>query len=130
MEELYYYRWWAWRKHIRQIPGGFVLTEFLKPVRHATDYNAISCAFGHHVAEGRWLHDPEYLDAYARFWLQSGPGGGIQPKFHQFSGWAAAALYERYLVDGRREFLTSLLKPLQLDYESWEQERRLPSGLF
>ena len=64
------------------------------------------------------------------FWLESGPDGGLQPKFHQFSGWASAALYERYLVDGRREFLTSLLKPLQLDYELWEQERRLPSGLF
>ena len=130
VEEIYYYRWWAFRKHIKKTPAGFVITEFLKPVGHATEYNAISCALGHHIAEGRWLHDPQYLDAYIRFWLRSGANGGLQPRFHQFSGWAAAALYERWLVDGNRSFLLSLLDPLILDYRAWERERLLDSGLF
>jgi hypothetical protein len=130
VEEIYYYRWWAFRKHIKKTPAGFVITEFLKPVGHATEYNAISCALGHHIAEGRWLHDPQYLDAYIRFWLCSGANGGLQPRFHQFSGWAAAALYQRWLVDGNRSFLLSLLDPLILDYRTWERERLLDSGLF
>src|ERR1035438_10247654 len=69
LELTYYYRWWAYRKHIERTGAGYVITEFLRPVKHSTDYNAISCALGLHIAEGRWLHDPRYLDAYVDFWL-------------------------------------------------------------
>ena len=130
VEQIYYYRWWAYRKHITNTPAGFILTEFLRPVAHATQYNAISCALGHHIAEGRWLHDPRYLDGYISFWLRSGEGGGLQPQFHQYSGWAAAAVYGRWLADGTTEFLLSLLDSLLLDYRAWEKERLLDSGLF
>lgn len=129
-ESTWYYRWWALRKHLKQTPQGWIFTEFLKPVRHASDHNAISCAFGHHVAEARWLHNGEYLDAYARFWLTGGENGGLQRHFHQFSGWAAAALWERYLVNLDRAYLTSLLDALRLDYRTWEIDRMTPSGLF
>jgi hypothetical protein len=130
VEQIYYYRWWAYRKHIEKTPVGFIITEFLKPVKHAGEYNALSCAFGHHVAEGRWLRDPQYVDQHINFWLRSGPNGGLHPKLHQFSGWTAAAVYDRWLVNGDREFLNSQLDALVLDYATWEQERLLPSGLF
>jgi hypothetical protein len=39
-------------------------------------------------------------------------------------------VYERYLVNGDRAFVSGLLDDLVADYRSWEQERRLPSGLF
>jgi hypothetical protein len=29
VEQMYYYRWWAYRKHITQTPAGFIVTEFL-----------------------------------------------------------------------------------------------------
>ena len=35
IERTWYYRWWAFRKHIRRTPEGFILTEFLRPVGHA-----------------------------------------------------------------------------------------------
>jgi hypothetical protein len=130
LEETYYYRWWAYRKAIKQTPKGFIITEFLKPVKHATEFNAISCAFGHHSAEGRWLHDPKYLDEYTEFWLKSGPDGGLQPRLHQFSGWVAAAAYDRWCVTGDTKFLLSLLESLLLDYRAWERDRQLPNGLF
>ena len=130
VERTYYYRWWVFRKHIKQTPAGFILTEFLRPVRHATAYNAISCALGHHIAEGRWVRDREYIDQYLAFWLRSKEDGGLQPHFHQYSGWAATAAYERWLVDANTGFLLSLLDPLILDYRTWEKERRLASGLF
>src|SRR5262249_40343779 len=41
LEETYYFRWWTYRKHIRQTPQGFVVTEFLAPVKHAGPYNTI-----------------------------------------------------------------------------------------
>src|SRR5690242_15946502 len=120
IEQIYYFRWWVFRKHIKQTPAGLIITEFLKPVKHAGEYNALSCAFGHHVAEGRWLHDRRYVDEDIHYWLRGGENGGMARNFHQFSGWAAAALYDRWLVDGNREFLLSYLDPLIADYRAWE----------
>lgn len=130
IERTWYYRWWAFRKHIRQTPAGFILTEFIRPVKHATEFNAISCALGHHIAEGRWVRDQRILDEYIAFWLRSGPGGGLQRHYHQFSNWTASAIYERYLADGRRAVAAGLLDSLLLDYTTWEKDRLLPSGLF
>lgn len=130
LEETYYFRWWTFRKHIQQTPHGFVLTEFLAPVRHAGPYNTISCAFGHHLAEGAWLRDRRPLDDYTKFWFHSGPDGGPAPHFHKFSSWAAAAICSRYLVNGDRSFVVDLLDDLVRDYERWETERLGPDGLY
>ena len=130
IEKTYYYRWWTYRKHIKETPAGFLVTEFLKPVKHAAEYNALSCAFGHHVAEGRWLRDRQFIDGDIHFWLRTGENGGIRKNFHQFSGWAAAALYDRWTMDGRQDFLVSYLDPLLADYAAWEQERLTDTGLF
>jgi hypothetical protein len=129
-EEIYYFRWWTYRKHIRQTPQGRVLTEFIQPVSHAGPYNTVACALGHHLAEGRWLRDQAFLDEYARFWFRSGPGGKPAEHFHKFSSWAAAALVERALVTGDRKFVVGLLDDLVGDYAAWEDERLGADGLF
>ncbi|HKK19050.1 MAG TPA: hypothetical protein VJ952_10260, partial [Opitutales bacterium] len=61
-ERTYYFRWWTYRKHVKQTPEGYVITEFLPKVSWSKKYNTISCPAGHHFYEGRWLHDPVYLD--------------------------------------------------------------------
>jgi hypothetical protein len=129
VEEIYYFRWWSFRKHVVQTTNGFVITEFLTPVKHAGVFNTISCAAGFHLAEGRWLRDPQYLDDYIRFWLR-GNGGKPQPHFHKFSSWFAAAVYDRCLVNGDKKFLPGRLDDLVADYRVWEQERQLTNGLF
>lgn len=129
VEELYYFRWWSYRKHLVKTPAGFVVTEFLTPVRHAGAYNTISCAAGFHLAEGRWLRDEKYLNDYTRFWLR-GADGKPQPHFHKFSSWFAAAAYDRYLVTGDKKFLTRLLPDLVADYRTWELQRQTTNGLF
>jgi len=129
VEEIYYFRWWSFRKHLKQTTNGFVFTEFLVPMRHAGAHNTISCALGHHIAEGRWLREQLYLDDYIRFWFR-GHNGKPQPHFHQFSSWAAAAIYERFLVNSDRAFVTNLLDDLIADFRTWENERKLPDGLF
>src|ERR1022692_4530930 len=30
VEQIYYFRWWTYRKHIKKTPAGFLVTEFLK----------------------------------------------------------------------------------------------------
>src|SRR5436190_12593414 len=55
VEEMYYFRWWSFRKHLIKTPQGFVITEFLTTVRHAGIHNTVNCATGFHISEGRWL---------------------------------------------------------------------------
>ncbi len=129
VEEIYYFRWWSFRKHLKRTPQGYVITEFLPPVSHAGEFNTISCATSLHLAEGRWLRDDRYLNDYTQFWLR-GAKGKPQPHFHKFSSWFAAAAWDRYLVNGDKKFLVKLLPDLVADYRGWETERQLPNGLF
>jgi len=128
-EQIYYFRWWTFRKHIKKTPEGFVFTEFLDKVGHSGKYNTISCALGHHIYEGTWLHDKRYIDDYARFWFV-GNEGDLQPHFHQYSNWATWALYYRYLVNQDKAFVTKLLNAFIDDYQAWEKERGLENGLY
>lgn len=127
--EIWHFRWWTFRKHLKHTPHCFVVTEFLTPVKHAGAHNTISCAAGFHLAEGRWLRDPRFLDDYTRFWLR-GANGQPQPHFHRFSSWFAAAVWDRACVTGDFAFALGLLDDLVADYRVWETERCLPSGLF
>lgn len=129
VEEIYYFRWWSFRKHIKQTPKGYVITEFLPPVSHAGEFNTISCATSLHLAEGRWLRDDRYLNDYTKFWLH-GDNGKPAKKFHNFSSWFAAAAWNRYLVNSDKKFLVKLLPDLVADYRVWETERQLTNGLF
>ena len=129
LEEIYYFRWWTFRKHIKHTQDGFVLTEFLTPVGHAGVYNTISCALGHHLYEGRWLHDQRYLNEYIQFWLR-GNQGGPQPHLHRYSNWIADAVLARSLVHPDDSFLIECLQSLVEDYQRWEQEKQCDDGLF
>ena len=121
VEEMYYFRWWSFRKHLEKTPNGFVFTEFL------TRPAPVSSALGHHLMEGRWLHDQNYLDDYVRYWFHDEPS---RTQLHKYSQWLASALYQRYLVTGDKNFLTSQLDDLVRDYERWEREHLTPNGLF
>jgi DUF1680 family protein len=128
-EQIYYFRWWTFRKHLKKTPDGFVFTEFLDKVSHSGKYNTISCALGHHIYEGSWLRDQRYIDEYARFWYV-GEKGGLQPHLRKYSNWAAWALYRRSLVNQDTAFLTSLLDAFIADYQGWVRERGAENGLF
>lgn len=129
IEKVYYYRWWTFRKHLKETPAGFIFTEFITPVKHAGKFNAISSALGHHIYEGRWLRNSEYINQYINFWLVKEKALSYQ-RFHGFSSWIDDAVYNRYLVNQDKKFVTSILDSLSADYHTWERERVLPSGLF
>lgn len=129
LQEVYYYRWWALRKHLKQTPDGFIFTEFITSVKHAGKHNAISSALGHHIYETRWLHNQQYSQDYINFWLHVDPNHTVQ-RFHAFSGWIDDAVYQRYLVNLDKNFLEKNLLTLSDDYHKWETERQLPSGMF
>jgi hypothetical protein len=125
LEEIYYFRWWTFRKHIKQTPDGYIITEFLPPVGWAGKYNGISCPAMHHFNEGRWLHDRRFLDAYAQYWLR---GGG---SLRAYSFPIAASFWNYYLVSGDDSLLREYLPDLIMNYKSWEKERfDADKGLF
>jgi hypothetical protein len=130
IERIYYYRWWTFRKHIKETPKGIIVTEFIEPVRHAGTFNSISCALGHHLAEGRWIRDRKILDEYTRFWFRGGEDGGPEYRFHRYSQWTAAAMLDRYRVTGDAALLIDLLPDVVTDYAKWEEEKRRDDGLF
>jgi hypothetical protein len=124
LEEIYYFRWWTYRKHIKQTPDGFIVTEFLPPVPWSGKHNSINCPAGHHFYEGRWLRDPRYLDDYAVFWFRKGG----EPRKYSF--WAADSIYARSQVLGDERLARELLPDLTANYQAWEKSHLDGSGLF
>ena len=127
--EMYYYRWWTLRKHIKRTPAGYGMTEFLVDRSYADRYNLIACAIGHHVMESRWLRDTTYLHQILRTWYY-GNDGLAMTKMNKFSSWNPAALYEMWKVQGDTNFLLGLMPRLEEEYARWERTNRLPSGLY
>jgi len=128
-EEIFYYRWWTLRKHIKKTDKGFVFTEFLVQRSYADTYNLIASALGHHIYEARWLHNQQYLNDNINIWYRGNDGKPMK-KIRFYSSWNIDALYNRYKVNNDKATLTGLLPDLEADYKAWEEEKRLKNGLF
>lgn len=124
IEEIYHFRWWTFRKHLKKTPDGFVITEFLPKVSWSGKHNTISCPAAHHFREGRWIHDKQYLDDYAVFWFRKGGA----PRRYSF--WAADAIYHQALASGDFSRAIDLLPDLIANYKAWEKMRLEPDGMF
>jgi hypothetical protein len=135
IERTYYYRWWTYRKHIKQTPDGYIVTEFLPNVPWAAKYNAITCPGTHHFREGRWLHDPKYLRDYATFWVNH---SGIHPSKrwkqlravlgHGFP--LSDALLQFHYVHPSERLITELLPDLTANFEELKEQRKTETGLY
>jgi hypothetical protein len=124
IEEIYHFRWWTFRKHIKETPDGFVITEFLPKVSWSGKHNTINCPAGHHFREGRWIRNPKYLDDYSVFWFRKGGN----PRAYSF--WAADSVYQRALALGDFSLAVDLLPDLVANYQEWEKNKLCPDGLF
>ena len=127
--ELYYYRWWTLRKHIKRTPVGYGMTEFLVPRSYADKYNLIACAIGHHVMESRWLRDTTYVHQILRTWYYGNDGQPME-RMNRFSSWNPYAVQEMWKVQGDTAFMLSLKPRLEEEYARWERTNRLPNGLY
>ena len=127
--EMYYYRWWTLRKHIKRTPVGYGMTEFLVDRSYADRYNLIACAIGHHVMESRWLRDTTYLHQILRTWYY-GNDGKAMTKMNKFSSWNPYAIWEMWKVQGDTTFMLGLKPRLEEEYARWESTNRHPSGLY
>ncbi len=128
-EEMFYFRWWTLRKHIKKTEKGFVFTEFLVQRSYADKYNLISSGLGHHIYESRWLHDKQYMDQNLLVWYR-GNNGKAMNKLRFYSGWVEDAVYNRFLVNGDKKFVLDLLPDMETNFMAWESEKKRTDGLF
>ena len=126
IERTYFFRWWTYRKHLRNSKDGWVVTEFLPDVPWGARHNTISCALNHHAAEGKWLRDSRYIDGYLRFMMERGRIVGRG----SYSCAPAYAALERAKVTGDYDFAKSLLPLFAKNCEAWETGWRGMGGNF
>lgn len=125
IEKTYYFRWWTYRKQIKDTPKGHIITEFLPDVPWAGPYNSIVCPAALHIREGRWLRDPEdWLLEYIDFWLN---GNG---KLFAYSNWLAHALWEYCCWKDDFSIGIQRLPKLIAIFEEWEQRQKRSCGLY
>lgn len=121
-EQMWYYRWWTLRKHIAKTQVGYAMTEFLVRRSYADKYNLIASAVGHHISESRWLRDYTYLDQIINTWYHGNDGKPMK-KINFYSSWIGASIWNRYLVDGRKDAVTAMLPNLIWEYNLWNDHR-------
>ena len=124
--EIWYFRWWSFRKHIRTTPFGRILLEFMPDVPWGGAFNSISCPAAHQLREARWFRDKGIAGEYLAFWMH--PEAAASPRSYTF-GTATAAL-DTAAVTGDRALLRRLHPALRRNYEQWRTSHLTPAGLF
>lgn len=117
IERTYYFRWWTFRKHLKQVNGRWLLSEFLPNVPWALKDNMIVCVAGHHLREGRWLRESKFMEDYARYWLQAAE----EKHRAQYSSWLFTGAQGVAEVSGNDRFAEELLPFAVRNYEGWER---------
>ena len=125
IEEIYYFRWWTFRKHVKNTEDGYVLTEFLAPVAWGGKHNTIIAPVGHHVSEGKWLKCGDViLKDYLKFWLEE------KSNTYWYSTWLLHSVYELCSHINDFSFGMENLYLLIRYYEKFEADHLTGSGLF
>ncbi|MGB7263928.1 MAG: hypothetical protein WBC92_00340, partial [Terracidiphilus sp.] len=124
-EEMYYFRWYAWQKHVvHTSDNGFLITEWL-PKPNLPDFGVLPDAAPFHLGEARWLRNPQIAADYARYWISP----GARPREYSFA--LATTVRDVTLATGDSKLGTSMLPGLIANYEAWVATQFDPGvGLF
>jgi hypothetical protein len=124
-EEMYYFRWYAWRKHLVETKRGYVITEWLpKPEMPDGFFGALPDAAPFHIGEARWLREKKIAEDDARFWMS--PDADAR----KYSFWVASTVLDLTKANGDAALGTELLPALKANYAAWEASNQDANGLF
>lgn len=126
IEQVYYYRWKLYKAHIRNVgPNGFVITEFINHVAWDREpYCTINAASMHHIYEGRWLRNDQYINGYINNLYRDGGND------RRYSESIADAAYARFLVSNDTAFLLQHLDSMKAIYNAWYDHYDSSKNLF
>ena len=124
-EEMYYFRWFAWEKHVvHTADHGYLITEWL-PRPKEPDFGVLPDAAPFHLGEARWLRNSAIAADYARYWISP----GARPRLYSFA--LATSVRDVTLATGETKLGTEMLPGLIQNYKGWEDTQFDPSvGLF
>lgn len=124
-EEMYYFRWYAWEKHLVSTPHGFIITEWLPKLTDPSGfYGALPDAAPFHLGEARWLRNPRIAADYVRLWAD--PAAGARK--YSFP-WAESVL-QVTLATGDTKLGTDLLDALIANYQAWNDHLDPAIGMY
>jgi len=137
-EEIYYFRWYAWKKHLVKTSHGYLVTEWLpKPEFTDGSYGALPDAASFQIDEARWLHNPAIAEDDARYWFTSSDSSrdknasiNYNVASHKYSDALAATVRNLILANGDRALGASLLPAIKASYKAWEDTQQDSNGLF
>ena len=102
----YYYRWRLFREHVESVHDGLTLIDEFLP---GSGGHPISCAAGHHFADGMWLRDASVLDDVLEYWFEQ--AGDV---LYQYTHWIGSSAVRRQTLRGNMDSGTQLLQRLLL----------------
>ena len=125
-EEMYYFRWYAWQKHVVRSSRGYLITEWLpKPAAPDGFFGVLPDAAPLHLGEARWLRDPRVAEDYARFWTSP----GAKPREYSFP--LADSVRNLALATGDASLGTQMLPGLLENDKAWDATHLDPAiGLY
>lgn len=124
LEQAYYFRWWVYRKHIKNTPDGLVVTEFHPDVPWAGKHNTIVASACHHIEEGRWLKGTPLLREYITFLYRQ------DASTRSYSNWLESAVLNFCKTHGDSSFGEELLPRMIENYTGWVESNQHASGLY
>ena len=124
-EEMYYFRWYAWQKHLVHAKRGYIITEWLpKPEMPDGLYGALPDAAPFHLGEARWLRNPQIAEDYARLWAD--PAAGAR----KYSFPWANSVRQVALATGDPKLGIDLLPALIENFKAWDDHFDPAVGLY
>ena len=124
-EEMYYFRWFAFEKHVVHTEKyGYLITEWLHRPDLPLD-GVLSDAAPFHLGEARWLRNPRIAEDYARYWISP----DARPRLYSFA--LAASVRDVTLATGDTTLGATMLPGLIANHQAWIATQYDPSvGLF
>jgi hypothetical protein len=124
-EEMYYFRWYAWEKHLVSTQHGFIITEWLpRPSDPTGFFGALPDAAPFHLGEARWLRNPKIAADYASLWAD--PAAGAR----KYSFPWAESVRQVTLATGDKKLGTDLLDALIANYKAWDDHLDPAIGMY
>lgn len=117
------------KRHLKyNHPGhGWSFTEFIQPVSWASKFQSIPDSAGHHILEGRWLRDPNYVKDLIQLYTR----GGVEViSGLSYTEFIVSAIYEHAQVTGNVNFLKSQLEGMIHMYNLWNVTHNSTTGLY
>jgi hypothetical protein len=117
-KEIYYFRHWMNRLHLKNTGNYYVVSEFIGKASWSDANNVIICSSGHHFNWLMWLDNSEYAQSYMNYYMHSPEA---DPR--QYREWLADCAYKINLIHPSSSFVNSVLGKLKSNFNAYNSSK-------